>query len=476
MLSLRLVRTLLGLCAVAALIGSACGDTGRDVISAASSDGDDVGLAQAENVTDAVDDSVSLAVEPEAPRAAPDSGGDRALGGSGTTAQVDPATLGRDIIYTADLTIAVDDVTAAGAQAAQIVGAKGGLLFGQETQASPVAEDGRPRGATSRLTFRVEPSVFQEVLGGLSALGDVRAQTVSTEDVTGRVVDLESRISTAEISVERIRDLLGGAGDVETLTVLEQQLLERETTLELLRGQLRQVRDQVDLATIHVTLTEALAQPDVELGTSVYAGHGDGGIGCPGNESSIDAGEDITLCFEVINTGDSPLAQIAITDTVLDIDESALTVVYGDPTTELLPGQSVIWSYETNADRTLRLRTRVTASPVNVDGTPIDARAVQIDRERVISVWDADDVPTFGEAVAGGWRVLKTLGQVLLVVLGALLPFIWVIPLIWLARRWFTSRKARRTVEPSVADTPAQAAPPPPSRTDASGPDPTTEA
>ena len=140
------------------------------------------------------------------------------------------------------------------------------------------------------------------LLSGLSEIGEVRNQIVSTEDVTGAVVDLESRISTSEASVERLRELLTDAATIEVVAELETQLLDRETTLEVLRGRLRSLRDRVALATINLTLTEALARPSVAFSTTSYSGHDDGAA-CPANSCTAEPGEAVTLCFEVTNTG-----------------------------------------------------------------------------------------------------------------------------------------------------------------------------
>lgn len=437
---LRWRRLLAAAIAVLVLLATACG---ADMFESGSTQTDQASII-AEDVALAADDSTSDVLE--------SSGGDdadspenitvtaaaddrRALGGGAAPVQVDPAALGRDIIYSANMVVAVDDIERAGAEANAVIADLGGLLFGQETISFGSAE--------STFTFRVRPQDFQAALGGLGSLGELRNQQVSTEDVTGRVVDLESRISTAAASVERLRNLLGEAATVEVVAQLEQQLLERETDLEVLRGQLRSVRDRVDLATIVLTLTEALARPDVSVSTSIYTGH-DGGLACPGDGGQASRGDDVTVCFEVYNEGDAPLGSIELTDTALDIATDELIVVFGDPTAELLPGQGVLFAYETDVDRSLRLRTRVTAAPVTVDGEAINARVVQASLDYSLFVEETDDLPTFRDALNGGWNALKTALQLGLLVLGALIPFLWV-PLVLLAiRRWWYKPRARR--------------------------------
>ena len=130
----------------------------------------------------------------------------------------------RQIIFTADLVVAVTDVAASEAEASRIIEDLDGFLFGQQSVGLPEP--------TSILTFKIEPDRFQEALDRLGDIGEVRSQNVSADDVTDRIVDLESRIATAETSVERLRELLSDANSVEAIAALEGQLLQRETELE----------------------------------------------------------------------------------------------------------------------------------------------------------------------------------------------------------------------------------------------------
>ncbi len=203
---------------------------------------------------------------------------------------------GRDIIYTATLSVEVNDVAAAARGAGQIIQSLGGLLYGQETTGGS-----QPR---TTLIFRVLPEDFGEALERLGSLGAVRDQRVSADDVTERVVDLESRINTAAVSVERLRGLLEAATDIEDIATLENQLLQRETNLETLRGQLRTIADQVDLATITVTISEAVIRPAISIDVTSYPGVADAGLSCPGESAlEVEQGTSTTLCFEITNVG-----------------------------------------------------------------------------------------------------------------------------------------------------------------------------
>ncbi|MCE2527203.1 MAG: DUF4349 domain-containing protein [Actinomycetia bacterium] len=93
-------------------------------------------------------------------------------------------------------------------------------------------------------------------LSRLSQVGELVDQQISADDVTERIVDLQSQIITAEASVSRLRSFLETATNLENLAFYERELLIRETDLERLRGQVRTLQDQVALATITLAISQ----------------------------------------------------------------------------------------------------------------------------------------------------------------------------------------------------------------------------
>ncbi|MCP4309436.1 MAG: DUF4349 domain-containing protein [bacterium] len=369
------------------------------------------------------------------------------LGNGGVDgALLQTTSLGRDIIFTADMTVAVTDVAVAGAEATQIVQDLGGFLFGQQTTGSPEP--------LSILTFKVLPGDFQQALALLGSVGEVRTQNVSADDVTERVVDLESRISTAEASVERLKGFLEEASDIATIAELENQLLQRETDLETMRGQLRTLQDRVDLATIYLTLTEALSAPDLSLSVGGFPGHDDG-VSCPAAGGiSVEEGEPATVCFEVTNIGDTPLAGFTLRDAVLDVELSDLIVVWGDAAGILEPGQSLTLAHEMVVERNQRTQTRVGAEPVDQDGNRVEGREVAATVSMPISAEDPGGLPGFSDGLEASVEALLTIGGLLILLAGAILPFIWVLPIAWLLYRWSQRREAERKASGQTEQSP----------------------
>ena len=355
---------------------------------------------------------------------------DDSLGDGGITPVALPTQIGRDIIFTAEMTVAVTDVAGAGEEATREIQALGGFLFGQRTVGAPES--------SSVLTFKVQPEDFQRALNALGSIGDIRTQNVSANDVTERIVDLQSRIATATASVERLRGLLAEATDIEAVVELEAELLARETELETLRGSLRTLQDQVALATIVLTLTEAASRPELSVNVTAYPAH-DSGASCPGEaDLQVETDTETTVCYEITNTGDTWLTEFELRDPVLDMELDDLVLVFGDPTRSMEPGDSLILAAELTPERDLRARTTITAQAVDEEGTELGTRPVSHTATIFVDTVDPGGIPTFTEGLGASWELVVRLGQTLVLVLGALIPFLWV-PLI----AWFVWRMRR---------------------------------
>ena len=425
----RLYRTrpaILALAVVLAVVGAACTGDG------------DAGVATTAPALESAGEpapAATLAPQPPASEDMSGDGDDRSLGTGGVVPIAFQADIGRDIIFTADLTVAVTDVATAGAEASRVIASLGGFLFGQQTTGAP--------DPVSVLTFKVRPENFQEALSRLGDIGEVRTQNVTTDDVTERVVDLESRISTAAASVERLKGFLDEANDIVTIAELENQLLERETDLETLRGQLRTIQDRVDLATITLTLTEALASPGIRVEATAYAG-GDDGLSCPGDAGlTVDKGQEATVCFDLRNSGDTPLTDFELKDDVLGVEFADLTHVFG-PRERLEPGQTMTLATTFTVERNTRTQTGVSATPIDQEGTPLESRSVGHNSSITLAAVDPGGLPGFTDGLSGAWNVLLWIGRLAILIAGIVVPFIWILGLIGLWIWWDRRRRARK--------------------------------
>lgn len=156
-------------------------------------------------------------------------------------------TLGREIIKTGRVRTVVDDVPAAVNEVSVAAEARAGFVFGRT-----VSLDGeRP---SAEVVVKVPAASFDQLMNDLSAIGDVQAQESTAEDVTDQIVDIESRLTSARASVDRVRGFLDKATNVDELTRVEAELTRRESDLEALQGRLAVLEDQTSLSTISVSL------------------------------------------------------------------------------------------------------------------------------------------------------------------------------------------------------------------------------
>ncbi|NND83965.1 MAG: DUF4349 domain-containing protein [Acidimicrobiia bacterium] len=348
--------------------------------------------------------------------------------------------LNRDIIYTASVAISVEDVASAADAAVEAIGGLGGFVFGQETTGAPEAR--------TILTFKVPPERFQDALDALAGIGELRSQSISADDVTERIVDIESQIQTTEVSVERLRELLASTTNLEDIAEIETQLLERETRLERLRGQLRTLEDAVSLATITLVIQESFSAPGLSVDLTAYPDSDATGASCPGDgDVTVPEGDDITLCIEMTNTGDTLLTDFALTDTVLDISLDDLTVVYGELDRPMEPGESVMLSTVVEVERSIQTRTRVTATPTNDDGEALAGRSVQRTEGIYLDGLRLQRIPSFLDGFEGSLRLMVQLWNGLLLALGAVLPFVVVIGIVGFAVRPLWRRRKDATAD-----------------------------
>jgi len=158
-----------------------------------------------------------------------------------------PAALDRAIAYVGELRVEVDNVSKATLSATAQVRGAGGTLFAQE---SSLGDD-----ATALLTFKVPPAQFERLLNALAELGRPQGRTVSAEDITEQLVDLEARLRTAKASTDRVRALLARAGTITEIVALEREVASREAEVESMTARLRALDGRVEESTLTLLLS-----------------------------------------------------------------------------------------------------------------------------------------------------------------------------------------------------------------------------
>lgn len=273
MAGVRVGRITAGLALVIAGGVLVAGCTSASMSTAGSVSADQVGQVAGE-VTAAAASSAAATAAAEAPAAAGESGsGSGATGDGGAAGTTLPALDNRKVIRTATLTLEVhrssviDPATgepdakadaAARAVAAHDLAQKVAAI-GDQAQGFRGAVDAK--ADTVVITLRVPVDNYDQVMAALGELGLPTNLVEKASDVTGQVVDLDSRIKTMKESVARVRALLADATKVSEVIAIESELSSREADLESLLAQQAALSDQVALSTITVTVKAITDKP-----------------------------------------------------------------------------------------------------------------------------------------------------------------------------------------------------------------------
>jgi hypothetical protein len=227
-------RSVLGIVVVVAgLVGAACGGGGGKASTAP-------GFADA--------GAGRAAAEP-APAATVPAGQPPVLGEFQLTA------VGPKIIKTASITLEIKDGTfETRAQDVTLVAARhGGFVASSRTSGE--------KRLSGTVVLRIPASQFEVALGELKALGKVKAEQISGEDVTAQFVDLEARLRNWEAQEEVLLKLMTRSTSIADSLKVQQALQDVQLAIEEIRGQLRVLGDQTDLSTITLSMAEKAPGP-----------------------------------------------------------------------------------------------------------------------------------------------------------------------------------------------------------------------
>jgi hypothetical protein len=120
-------------------------------------------------------------------------------------------------------------------------------------------EDGDKGHGT--IILRVPSRNFGAAMNDLHALGDIRREVTSGEDVSADFIDLRARLRHRRAQEAAMLKLLDEPIDVDETIRVRSELDQIQVDIERLRGQLRFLNDQTRLSTIEVIIVEAGAVP-----------------------------------------------------------------------------------------------------------------------------------------------------------------------------------------------------------------------
>lgn len=181
-------------------------------------------------------------------------------GSSGSVSDALPEN--RKWVVTMNITAETEDLDAALTAVSDTVTELEGYTQDQTTYNGSTYSSRRYRYAD--LTLRIPADSADSFVSTLSGSTNVVSSSRSAEDITLTYVDTETRVTALETERDRLLELMEKAETVSDLLEIESQLSEVNYELESYSSQLRTLDNQVDYATIYLTIEEVTQYTPVE--------------------------------------------------------------------------------------------------------------------------------------------------------------------------------------------------------------------
>jgi hypothetical protein len=122
------------------------------------------------------------------------------------------------------------------------------------TTSSEKQENGKLKG---EIVVKVLPENLDRFLQKIRGLGELKNQTLGTEDITKNYFDTESRLKNSRVMEQRLIDMLKKkSDDVNDLLQVEKELGRVREEIEKMQGDLKFWDSQVQFATVTISLAE----------------------------------------------------------------------------------------------------------------------------------------------------------------------------------------------------------------------------
>jgi hypothetical protein len=164
----------------------------------------------------------------------------------------DPVLVGRALIKTAAVSLRSSDVSSVRAKIDQLVTRDGGYIASEDTSTDKAGLE-----VSSHIEIAVPAGDFNQALDEVSTFGKAVSTSSSSQDVTARVVDVDSRVKSAHDSIAQLRLLFSRATKLGDVIALENELSQREADLEALQSEQRDLAAHTNMSTISVDVSSS---------------------------------------------------------------------------------------------------------------------------------------------------------------------------------------------------------------------------
>lgn len=161
------------------------------------------------------------------------------------------------VIKTASLTVKVKKrgFSRAFDKAALIAEAGGGYIAGSNSSST------EGDIASGTVIVRIPAGAFEKVITELKGIGKVKTLDIQSQDVSQEYVDLESRLRHWRSQESILLGLMEKAQTIADSIAIQNQLSQVQQQIEEITGRLNFLKNQTDMSTIQMTITETGVVP-----------------------------------------------------------------------------------------------------------------------------------------------------------------------------------------------------------------------
>jgi PKD repeat protein len=166
------------------------------------------------------------------------------------------------IVRTADLSIAVTDITAAVSQITQLSNNNNGYVV----LANQTSTD---KSISGVISIRIPAEQFESTMSALRTMAvKVTSENVSAADVSQEYTDLSSKLKNLETAAAQLTEIMQKAEKVEDVLAVENQLIATQGEIEVTKGRMQYLKQTSAMSLININLQQSTLTINLYAGTT----------------------------------------------------------------------------------------------------------------------------------------------------------------------------------------------------------------
>lgn len=166
------------------------------------------------------------------------------------------------IVRTADLSMAVTDITTAVSQITQLANNNNGYVV----SANQTSTD---KSISGVISIRIPAAQFESTMIALRAMAvKVTSENVSAADVSQEYTDLSAKLKNSETAEAQLTEIMQKAEKVEDVLAVENQLIATQGDIEVTKGRMQYLEQTTAMSLITINLQQSTLSINLYAGTS----------------------------------------------------------------------------------------------------------------------------------------------------------------------------------------------------------------